>query len=212
MNTNKAPRFTLAGHEGFQAIPENPAPDSAESRIGSVMPLVVKLVSLFRRRLTPRLQGLIDNADCVQEVWLALLKRDHLFDETKGAYTTWARMITEQTLPRLVAPKRIGPRQEGYDGLGDAVALDVDDDVSETAGRLEAAEIARERLGKAVRELPDSEHFVVTSLYGIGATPKSVAVLAAWLVRSTSQIVQLRLAAERRLRDAIVSRDRSVAG
>ncbi|MGP0069155.1 MAG: sigma factor [Isosphaeraceae bacterium] len=199
----QAKTFSLARNPEFDAIVPDPADDTV-ARINTVVPWITKAAHRLHARLNAHEQAMAGVDDLVQTAWLELLSRDHYFDPARSRYMTFATMIVKQVFGDILRQNIEGMRQQPL-MKDDEPTIDGDDPTFETFRRQESARIAKERLEGALRELDDSSHFVVTSHYGIGTTPKTVAVQAAWLVVSPSRAIGIRLDAERRLRNHVVA-------
>ena len=94
-----------------------------------------------------------------------------------------------------------GPRLEPFDR---DPADDGDEPVVEAIQKAEDARNASQRSAWPCRI---STTTVTSSClhYGIGTAPKSVSVQAAWLVVSPSRVINIRLTAERQLRERLLA-------
>ncbi len=199
MRTAKA--FVVSGPKLHNAIVPDRA-DDAIDRINSVVPWVTKAARKFHARLNPHEQSMVGLDDLIQAAWTELLEKDHYFDPHRAKYLTFAIMLIRRLFGAMMDELIREPHHQSLDGDPPG---DQDDPVVETAQREEVARKAAQAVRKAMQELTDRERWVVCSYYGIDQAPKTVAMQAAWLVASTSQVICTRLTAERRIRDRIVA-------
>jgi DNA-directed RNA polymerase specialized sigma24 family protein len=190
--------FTLVDHPDYR-IPE-PTTEIVR-RINGVLPMLTGMTRRWLRHLPARHRDQFDAEDVLQELWAALIAKDHHYDPARSKYTTFSRIVAWQRLAELADQLNRGPRQEalGFDPAGPD-----DNSVFESATHAEAAERASRRLRPALERLDDSHHFVVTRSFGIGTTPMGATEQAAWLLCTVPRVLLLRSEGERELRHALV--------
>ena len=95
---DKYPLFYAYGEKHKFLDKEGALGATAEGRIKSVWPYIVRRVLSFERILKPRERANFDVEDIVAELWVALASKDDQWTPDRGKYITFAGVIIEREL------------------------------------------------------------------------------------------------------------------
>ncbi len=119
--------------------------------------------------------------DLLQEVYVRVWERAHLFDPTRGSFVTWLMGITRNTcidqLRRLRARPQVADQPDEVDGFTFEESLtDPDSDVPEIAALNERAALVR----RALSALTPEQRQVIELSYFRGLTRREIARKLDW--------------------------------
>lgn len=95
---NQFPMLRSYGDKHVFLSSEEAVPATAEERIKSVWPFIVRRVLAFNKTLKPRERANYDPEDVLAELWVKLAEKNDSWESSRGSYITFVSVIVEREL------------------------------------------------------------------------------------------------------------------